>query len=69
MNLWILTCMQKAEARSALRPARDTNADLMNVGGMGWAISVPAGDSMAHVQVGDKTVSFTNGGGYHDHVS
>jgi len=41
----------------------------MNVGGMGWAISTPAGDSMAHVQVGDKLISFNNGGGYHDHVS
>jgi hypothetical protein len=61
--------MLEAEARSALRPARDANADLMNVGETGWAISVPAGDSMIHVQVGDKTVSFTNSGGYHDYVS
>ncbi|KAF5003895.1 hypothetical protein FDECE_9600 [Fusarium decemcellulare] len=56
-----------AEARSAVRPARDSEADLMNIGGMGWAISVPAGRSIVHVAVGEKEVSFTDGRGYHDH--
>lgn len=41
----------------------------MNIGGMGWAIGAPSGKAIAHVTVGDKKVSFTDGRGYHDHVS
>ncbi|KAH8706310.1 hypothetical protein BGZ61DRAFT_531516 [Ilyonectria robusta] len=56
-----------AQPRSAIRLAKDSEADLMNIGGMGWAIGAPSGKAIAHVTVGDKKVSFTDGRGYHDH--
>lgn len=36
---------------------------------MGWAVSIPAGDAVAKVRVGDEVIEFTGGSGYHDHVS
>ncbi|KAF7548893.1 hypothetical protein G7Z17_g6764 [Cylindrodendrum hubeiense] len=56
-----------AKPRSAIRLASDSEADLMNIGGMGWAIGAPSGKAIAHVTVGDKEVSFADGRGYHDH--
>ncbi|KAH6955742.1 hypothetical protein BKA56DRAFT_738151 [Ilyonectria sp. MPI-CAGE-AT-0026] len=63
----IVDVISTSEPRSAIDFAKDTSVDLMNVGGMGWAIPVTCGKSMARVTIGDKEISFENGRGYHDH--
>ena len=40
----------------------------MNVANLGWAVSIPAGDATAYVEVDGKVISFNYGSGYHDHV-
>lgn len=52
-----------------MAPATDPYADEMGVENLGWAVSIPAGDATAHVEVDGKLVSFNHGSGYHDHVS
>ncbi|KAF2494792.1 hypothetical protein BU16DRAFT_445564, partial [Lophium mytilinum] len=51
----------------AKRPATDLDEDMRNIGALGWALAVPSGDATAYVQVGEKTISFDEGSGYHDH--
>lgn len=54
-------------SRSAKRPATDLDENMRNIGALGWALAIPGGDASAYVQVGEKTISFDEGSGYHDH--
>ncbi|OCL15383.1 hypothetical protein AOQ84DRAFT_358080 [Glonium stellatum] len=54
-------------SRSAITLSTDLDANMINIGALGWDLPVPAGDVTAYVKVGKKTISFDSGSGYHDH--